>query len=388
MTVATITISPSDGADGAMAVTEKTIPGSAPTCLCPQCGSTVDIPALHLATSTSTSASGDAEAQLQQAREQVSALQSQVSHLDQKAAAAIDRWADYEDELTLLRRQLAAVNGPGGTRPQSRPTPTIVPPPSSAGPPGATPVTPVSPTRTSFLPTGAANRISALLSPRSAKSTSNLKETAAQQYSHVPTAMPTPPPSTSNGSNNNNYDYMHASTPAYSVTPVTTPPPPRTPYGSFSIFGGKIQTQSPHQQLQQQPQSMSPSTKELMDALTREQKLRRAAEGRLNDTSREVEELSVSLFEQANEMVAEERRARARLEARVAVLEQRDTDKKARLERLELAMARIERLRAMLGDDANSDAASPKPDAASFSTELEVEQHGTSLRKLSLTAAT
>lgn len=62
-----------------------------------------------------------------------------------------------------------------------------------------------------------------------------------------------------------------------------------------------------------------------------------------------MEELSVSLFEQANEMVAEERRARARLEARVAVLEQRDTDKKHRLERLEQAMDRIERLRAMLG---------------------------------------
>ena len=369
-----MTISPSDGANGAMAVTEKTIPGSAPSCVCPQCGSAVDIPAPYPvdipapypAASASTSASGDAEALLQQAREQINALQSQVSHLDQKAAAAIDRWADYEDELALLRRQLAAVNGTGGTRPQSRPTPTIAPPPPSAGPPGAAPATPVSPTRISFLPTGAANRISALLSPRSAKSMSNLKETAAQQYARVPTAMPTPPPSTSNRSNTNNYDYQ-ASTPGYSGTPVTTPPPSRTPYGSFSIFGGKIQAPSPRQQLQQQPRSMSPSTKELMDALTHEQKLRRAAEGRLNDTSREVEELSVSLFEQANEMVAEERRARARLEARVAVLEQRDTDKKARLERLELAMARIGRLRTLLGDDANSDATSPKPDTVSFS---------------------
>lgn len=106
------------------------------------------------------------------------------------------------------------------------------------------------------------------------------------------------------------------------------------------------------QTLQPQPEAAvddGPSTKELLDALTREQKLRRQAEGRLQDTSREVEELSVSLFEQANEMVAEERRARARLEARVAVLEQRDTDKKRRLERLEQAMDRIERLRAMLG---------------------------------------
>jgi len=62
-----------------------------------------------------------------------------------------------------------------------------------------------------------------------------------------------------------------------------------------------------------------------------------------------VEELSVSLFEQANEMVATERKARAKLEERVGMLEKRDAEKKQRLERLEGAMERIDRVRGLLG---------------------------------------
>lgn len=56
----------------------------------------------------------------------------------------------------------------------------------------------------------------------------------------------------------------------------------------------------------------------------------------------------MSLFEQANEMVATERRARARLEERVAVLERREVDKRRRLEKLESAVGRIERVRGVL----------------------------------------
>lgn len=86
-------------------------------------------------------------------------------------------------------------------------------------------------------------------------------------------------------------------------------------------------------------------------ALTREQTLRKEAEGRLSATSKEVEELSASLFEQANEMVADERRAKAKLVERVEELERRDREKRRRLERLEGAMARIERVRNMLAED-------------------------------------
>lgn len=76
--------------------------------------------------------------------------------------------------------------------------------------------------------------------------------------------------------------------------------------------------------------------------------LRRAAEGRLNATNKEVEELSVTLFEQANEMVATERRARAALEQRISELEKRDVEKKQRLDKLELAMNRIEKVKTLL----------------------------------------
>lgn len=96
--------------------------------------------------------------------------------------------------------------------------------------------------------------------------------------------------------------------------------------------------------------SPTPSTESLLEALSREQALRQEAEGKLSETSREVEELSVTLFEQANEMVAAERRARAQLEERVATLEKRDGDKRKRLERLEGAMKRIERVRGLLGE--------------------------------------
>jgi hypothetical protein len=58
--------------------------------------------------------------------------------------------------------------------------------------------------------------------------------------------------------------------------------------------------------------------------------------------------LSVQLFSQANEMVATERKARAKLEERIEVLERKDKDKMARLERLEKAVSRIDRVKAIL----------------------------------------
>lgn len=92
----------------------------------------------------------------------------------------------------------------------------------------------------------------------------------------------------------------------------------------------------------------SDNTSELQDALEREQSLRKAAESQLSQANSELEDLTVQLFSQANEMVAQERKARAKLEERVAVLERRDVEKRGRLERLEKAMARVERLRALV----------------------------------------
>jgi len=79
--------------------------------------------------------------------------------------------------------------------------------------------------------------------------------------------------------------------------------------------------------------------------------LRAQAEERVHKVNVEIEELSVQLFSQANEMVAEERRARAKLEERVQTLERRDREKMARLDRLEKAVERVERVKKILGSD-------------------------------------
>ena len=92
----------------------------------------------------------------------------------------------------------------------------------------------------------------------------------------------------------------------------------------------------------------TPTETELVAALTKEQALRQAAEGKLNEASGELEDLTAQLFMQANEMVATERKARAKLEERVEVLERRDTEKRKRLGRLEGAVQRIERVRGLL----------------------------------------
>lgn len=97
------------------------------------------------------------------------------------------------------------------------------------------------------------------------------------------------------------------------------------------------------------PDTGSQDTVELKSALSREQNLRKAAESQLTQANTELEELTAQLFSQANEMVAQERRARAKLEERVTMLERRDVEKRARLERLEKAMERVERLRKLVG---------------------------------------
>lgn len=87
---------------------------------------------------------------------------------------------------------------------------------------------------------------------------------------------------------------------------------------------------------------------DLLEQLEKERALRAKAEEKARMVDSEIEELSVQLFSQANEMVAQERKARAKLEARVEVLEKKDKDKMARLERLEKAVSRIDRVKAML----------------------------------------
>ncbi|KAF4984403.1 hypothetical protein FDECE_17089 [Fusarium decemcellulare] len=209
--------------------------------------------------------------QLLEAQERIVDLENQVRLLNEKASAAVDRWADYEDELTRLRAQLPS-------------SPTLQQKQLPATPTNA---------RMSFLQSGT-SRLSALLSPRK---------------SHPDLAS------------------------------IDTNP-------ARPLNQRSASSQS-HHQLQPPP---SPSADDLLEALSREQNLRKEAEGKVAATSREVEELSAALFEQANEMVAEERRARAKLEQRVDELERRDLEKRRRLERLEGAMNRIERVRLLLAE--------------------------------------
>ena len=103
--------------------------------------------------------------------------------------------------------------------------------------------------------------------------------------------------------------------------------------------------------------------KELEAQLAQCQAARQAAERKVEEMSAEIEELTGSLFSQANEMVAEERREGARLRERIRFLEardakfamrvqrveERDRERRGRLERLERAMARIERVKGLLG---------------------------------------
>ncbi|PKS10793.1 hypothetical protein jhhlp_002550 [Lomentospora prolificans] len=90
------------------------------------------------------------------------------------------------------------------------------------------------------------------------------------------------------------------------------------------------------------------TVEDLTAALAREQALREEAEARVKRTTAEIEELSAALFEQANEMVADERRARARLEERVEVLETRESAKRRRLELLEETVGRMQKAREVL----------------------------------------
>lgn len=298
---------------------------------CPSCGNDLSLSFIPKDLSTP-----DAQiTALTAAQKQIEDLEAQVRLLNQKATAAVDRWADYEDELGKLKSELKRRNN-SAPAPAARPqTPTLRETPSSP----ATNSTLGSPSAavTSFA-SAASSRISAYLSR---KSTPNLKAQQGHQSSLSTSSLLPAPAGPAAGSPGH-----QSSRSTSSLAPPRTPggnnngpPPPLTPL-TLSLSGGKVTWTPGH--------SPAPSSDDLLEALTREQQLRLAAEGKLNDSSKEIEDLSVTLFEQANEMVASERRARARLEERVGELERREGEKKRRLERLEQAMGRIERARALL----------------------------------------
>ncbi|KAK0302219.1 hypothetical protein LTR01_008886 [Friedmanniomyces endolithicus] len=126
------------------------------------------------------------------------------------------------------------------------------------------------------------------------------------------------------------------------------------------------------------PQTLSSREKELESELVKERTQRIAAEKKVKTLEAEVEELSATVFQEANEMVSSARqetaalqeklelmeqraaeqgpagdldtlhKENARLRERFKILEQRDNDRRRRLEKLEAASKRVERVRALL----------------------------------------
>jgi predicted nucleic acid-binding Zn-ribbon protein len=133
-----------------------------------------------------------------------------------------------------------------------------------------------------------------------------------------------------------------------STTPTSTQPP------LHPLPGGSPQPAS--HSIPSLPLHGSPSTSTsspvtlatLHSTLEQERELRQRAEESLKRLQAEVEDLSQSLFTEANEMVAVEKKERHKLEERVKALEIRDKEKKGRLERLEERVKRVERVRGML----------------------------------------
>ena len=132
-----------------------------------------------------------------------------------------------------------------------------------------------------------------------------------------------------------------------------------TPTGGLSRFGSFMHSRKTST-LAPTPVSRE---RELESQLAQSQAQRLAAEAKVDAMSAEIEELTGSLFSQANEMVADERREAARLRERIRFLEERDAkftmkvqrieerdrERKKRLERLERAMVRIEKAKELLG---------------------------------------
>ncbi|EUC31000.1 hypothetical protein COCCADRAFT_102410 [Bipolaris zeicola 26-R-13] len=203
--------------------------------------------------------------ELEEARRKIEELEAQMERLKEKATAAVDRCADYEDQIRVLKDSQRAPSPLRSQTSQSdKPFNGALPRPSvDADPPR----------------------------PNTANST------RASRFSFITNRFPSP-----------------ANTGA-----MPPPPPPKDDHA-------------------------------LINELERERALRAKAEARVQTVDTEIEELSVQLFSQANEMVAEERRARAKLEERIETLERRDREKMGRLDRLEKAVSRVERVKALLAE--------------------------------------
>ncbi|KAI0392607.1 hypothetical protein F5Y17DRAFT_435578 [Xylariaceae sp. FL0594] len=322
-TTMTMTLSPTPEAPAPPPKDKNSL--SEPTC-CPNCG--LSLPR----------APTDSDVLLKNARRQIEDLQSQVRLLNQKAAAAVDRWADYEDELSRLRAASTSTNNSSTTSITTTTAATTHTRGNSNAPKNNDntssnnrPHTPdasvgASSQRSSFLGAGA-SRISQLLSlsPRKSALAHSINNIAHMNPTTTTTiSSPIPIPTTTAAS-------------------ISTPSLPLPDSGTLNNNDSNNNRESADTAM-----ITRQAARELASALAHERRLRLAAEEKLAATGREIEDLSASLFEQANGMVAAERRARAALEEQLGVLRARDVEKGARLERLEGAVRVIERARALV----------------------------------------
>ncbi|KAL4968356.1 uncharacterized protein BDV14DRAFT_167823 [Aspergillus stella-maris] len=286
------------------------VPGSSPSygyeTTCPTCGQLPDPGSVH----------PHHPAEL--TRRRVKDLEGQVLMLNTQAAQMTEKLADYEDEVQRLRARNSNSNQPARN---SLPRNTSFVSAASSS------TSAISHMHSNSNPTSTSNTnlVPQSQSPPPQQSQSRLSSLANLLPLRRPSTASQPRPSSSQ-TTTSSPPHSQSAPPAQSY-----PEPPRTPTPRPST---SVSTEE---------------TAELQNALTREQSLRKAAETQLTQASTELEELTAQLFSQANEMVAQERKARARLEERVAVLERRDVEKRNRLERLEKAMERVERIRALVG---------------------------------------
>lgn len=272
---------------------------------CPECGN-------HFLSSDASEA---------QAR--ISDLETQVRLLNSKAASYIEKIADYESHIRSLQAECTKLLK---ERDQTRSATPLSPPQAQSQKDGLLQIPPPTPEKDS-VPQKIAKR-------PSLSRLSTLSSYLPMRKSHdVPEVPPIPP--------------IHSA--ASQSTPVLATPSPEW-MRSLSLPPSAIDPG-------RYPQSVTLIG--LQTSLETERQLRQQAESSLAQSQSELEELTAQLFGQANEMVATERKARAKLEERVKLLETRDGEKRRRLDRLEKAVDRIERVRRMvvahekeMGDDA------------------------------------
>ncbi|EPS42380.1 hypothetical protein H072_3578 [Dactylellina haptotyla CBS 200.50] len=244
-----------------------------------------------------------------EARLRIEELEQQVKEFSVRAVMAAERLAQAQKEIIDLRRKsesaLSAVNAAS----------------AATAPVNLTPEqTPKSPSTSSTYSAAAFNRtnVTATLQSTYKASTQRLNQLFAYrtgpQNGTLPSTTGMPPP-------------------------VERPPTPPEPLSRASLDSQQLD--------------------DLSNALCEERRGREMAEKQLASVKSELEDLSVNLFQQANEMVSAERKARARLEERVHVLERRDQEKRVRLERLEQGLERIGRVRGMLNTATMSSSTTP-----------------------------